>query len=189
MSTTVNTVTLASLLLLPVGLANAANGNSSFKVLFGAKSLDSDWGDDDSMDTIGFQFTYLPTSSPVGIALDFYGSGNENQTNGVTTETGVAEINFGLRWQAPVLADSFIPYLGGGVSILGAELQSEQSGSKKTYEDESTGYWIGGGVDYLIADQWSVGLDAHYSSSDMTLNGEERDAGGFTWGLTAGYHF
>ncbi|MGX9415982.1 outer membrane protein [Vibrio sp. WJH972] len=189
MKNTFNTVAIASLLLLPFGFANATDGDASFKVLLGTKSLESDWGDDDVMDTIGFQFTYLPSSMPLGVALDFYGSGSENKTNGVKTETTVGEINLGLRWQAPVLADSFMPYLGGGVSFAAAELQTVNSGSKNTYEDESTGYWVGGGVDYIVADNWSVGINAHYSSIDVKLNGNEQDAGGVTWGATVGYHF
>lgn len=189
MTTTFNTIAIASLLLLPVGYTNATSGDSSFKVLVGDKSLDSDWENDDSMNTVGFMFTYIPPSLPVGVALDFYGSGNENNANGVKTEAAVGELNLGLRWQASTLADSFIPYLGGGISFVAAELQTLDSDSKTINDDHGSGYWVGGGVDYFLADHWSAGFDVHYSSVDLTLDDEVRDAGGFTWGATLGYHF
>ena len=141
------------------------------------------------MDTIGFQFTYLPQSLPLGIALDLYGNGNENNTNGLKTETTIGEINLGLRWEVPIFSDSLKPFIGAGVSIASTELQTVISNTKRTYEDTSTGYWVGGGIDYIFTQHWSVGFDAHYSSIDVTLNGDNRDAGGLTLGATVGYHF
>lgn len=180
---------IVGLMLLPMGLANASESDMSLKMLLGVKTLESDWGKDDSMDTIGFQITYQPTSIPVGVALDVYGSGNEEKNKGVKTETTVGEVNLGVRWQPKLLANSLAPYLGAGVSFAAAELQELNSGTKNTYEDNGTGFWVGGGVDYLFAKHWSIGIDARYSTVDVKLNGKTRDAGGVGWGATVGYHF
>lgn len=189
MNSKLNSLAMSGLILLFGTVVNAAENHSSFKVLLGSKSLDSNWGKDDSMDTIGFQSTYQPASLPFGIALDFFGSGNESKIGGNTTETTVGEINLGLRYQPTMLAGAFLPYLGAGVSYVSVELEEYSSGVKRHYEDTGIGYWIGGGIDYVFAQQWSIGIDARYSSADVELNGETRDAGGIGWGANIGYRF
>lgn len=189
MNSKLNLLAMSGLILLFGTVANAAENHSSFKVLFGSKSLDTDWGKDDSMDTIGFQATYQPAALPFGIALDFYGSGNESNVSGNTTDTTIGEINLGLRYQPTMSTGAFAPYIGAGVSYVASELQEYSSGTKKSYEDNGTGYWVGGGIDYLFAQQWSIGFDARYSSADVELNAETRNAGGFGWVASIGYHF
>ncbi|USD68046.1 porin family protein [Vibrio sp. SCSIO 43136] len=183
---TIFTVTMA--LLLSAAPAYSA-GHSSIKLLLGKKNLNDDWGRDDSMDTIGFLSTIQPASLPVGIAIDLYGSGHEHKDAGRNALTSVAEMNIGLRWQSAVIADSLIPYFGGGLSLVYSELQAFDAGIKNTYDDTGTGYWIGGGIDYLYAEHWSFGLEARYSHVDVKLNDDKRNAGGFNWGASVGYHF
>ncbi|MEZ8374980.1 outer membrane protein [Vibrio cyclitrophicus] len=189
MTTTIKKNVIASLLLLSTGFANASGNDVTIKMLLGEKSLDSNWGKNDSMDSIGLQFTYLPASVPVGVALDFYGSGNEEKTNGIKTETTVAEINLGVRWQPQLFSDSWAPYLGGGVSYAAAELQDLNSGKKSTYKDNGVGFWVGGGIDFIFTERWSIGVDARYSEVDVKLNGQTVDAGGLGFGATVGYRF
>lgn len=180
---------VTGLVLIPGSVANAAEGYSSVKVLLGSKSLDSDWGNDDSMETIGFQATYQPKSLPFGIAFDFYGSGNEDEIGSNKTETTVAEINLGLRYSPTIIAGAFSPYLGGGISYAAVELTQVGSGVETKYDDTGIGYWVGGGIDYLFSDYWFIGINAQYSTADVELNNGKLDAGGFSWGATFGYRF
>ncbi|XHY20732.1 hypothetical protein ViNHUV68_14390 [Vibrio sp. NH-UV-68] len=182
-------LTITGLLFIPSSIVNAAGGYSSVKVLLGNKSLDSDWNKDDSMETIGLQSTYYPASLPLGIALDFYGSGNEDKINGVKVETTVGELNLGLRYSPTPIGGVVSPYLGGGLSYASAELEQMINGAKTKYEDKGVGYWIGGGIEYLFTEHWSIGADVHYSNVDVELNGEKRDAGGVSWAATIGYRF
>ena len=189
MKTRSKQLTLAGLVLLPLMSSPVLANEDSLKVLIGAKSLDAQWGENDSMDSIGIMYTLQPTSLPIGIAVDFFGSGNEKEISGITTETTVGELNLGLRWQRLTSQLGFSPYFGAGISLMSAELQEVRSGRKHTEEDTGLGYWVGAGMDYHFTPQWSVGLDAHLSSADVTLSGQEMDAGGFNWGATLGYRF
>ncbi len=181
-------VIAGSILTFSIGSVSAADSSSSFKVMLGTKSLDAEWGKDDSMDTVGFLYSYFPSASPVGLAVDVYGSGNESGSS-VKTETSTGEVNLGVRFKAPELAGAISPYVGGGVSFVTAELETNNSGSKTTYDDTGVGYWVGGGVDYSFAQRWTLGVDVRYTSVDVTLNGQERDAGGTGFGATLGYEF
>lgn len=181
-------VIAGSILTFSIGSVYAADTSSSFKVMLGTKSLDAEWGKDDSMDSLGLLYSYFPSSLPVGLAVDVYGSGNESGRS-IKTETSIGEINLGLRFKSPQLVGSFSPYVGGGVSFVNAEIEASSPGSKTTYDDTGVGYWVGGGVDYTFAKHWTLGVDVRYTSVDVTLNGQDRDAGGTGFGATLGYEF
>ncbi|KJZ15632.1 hypothetical protein OA92_16460 [Marinomonas sp. SBI22] len=181
-------VAACSFFALSAGTVHAADTASTFKVVIGSKSLEDKWGKDDSMDTLGLLFTYFPSSLPIGIATDIYGNGNETG-NSVKTETAAGEFNLGLRLQSPVLNKSFSPYIGAGVSFVAAEREVNNAGKKTTYDDTGVGYWVGGGIDYIFAQRWTLGIDARYTSADVKLNGQELDAGGSGFGATLGYRF
>ncbi|MEZ8826127.1 outer membrane beta-barrel protein [Vibrio amylolyticus] len=175
------------LALLPGGVTNAADSQTSIKVMVGNKTLESNWGKDDSMHTFAVLSTFQPTARPFGIAFDLHGNGYENNGAGKTTESAIGEMNIGLRYQPQIASSVLTPYLGGGVSFVAVELEEINSGTKTTHG--GTGYWVGGGIDFRFYSQWSMGLDARYSSVDVELSGEKRDAGGLGWGATVGYHF
>ncbi|EJL6400947.1 porin family protein [Vibrio navarrensis] len=176
--------------LMASNLVFASDAPFVLKALLGSKSLESAWDKDDEMDTIGFQMTYFPGSTPFGIALDLYGSGNEEEQGVTKSETTVAEANLGIRWQADVFSNiSLLPYLGAGISLVEVEKEIKTSGVKTTYDDNGVGYWIGGGLDYAFSNSWSIGFDVHYSKVDVKINSKELDAGGINWALSAGYRF
>ncbi|QFT11485.1 outer membrane protein [Vibrio sp. THAF190c] len=189
MSNKIKTSLLTTLLLTSSMSTYSAESSSSFKVLLGNKSLASEWDENDGMDSIGFLFTYQPSTLPIGLALDLYGNGNEEKINGIKTETSVGEANIGLRWQPLATNSVFSPYLGTGISYATAELEYVESGTKYKAHDSALGYWIGGGVDYIFSEQWTIGVDAKFSKVDVKLNGKERDAGGLGLGIALGYRF
>jgi len=185
--TTILLFTLASIL--NTNLALASDAPFVFKTLIGSKSLESTWDKDDRMDTIGFQMTYFPAESSLGIALDLYGSGNEEQGS-TTSETTVAEANLGARWQSQVFSNqSLLPYLGAGISFVEVKKEVTASGLKTIYDDSGIGYWIGGGIDYVFYSHWSIGFDVRFSNVDVTMNNKEIDAGGMNWAASIGYRF
>lgn len=141
------------------------------------------------MHTFAVLSTFQPTAQPFGIAFDLHGNGYESKVAGKTTELAIGEMNIGLRYQPQIASSAFTPYLGGGVSFVAFELEGVNSGTKTTHDGTGTGYWGEGGIDFRFYSQWSVGLDARYSSFNVELNGEKRDAGGFRWGATIGCHF
>ncbi|WP_375748090.1 outer membrane protein [Vibrio sp. HN007] len=182
-------LTAIGLALLTGGVANAADSQTSIKVMVGNKTLESNWGKDDSMHTFAVLSTFQSAALPFGIAFDLHGNSNENKVTGKATESAIGEMNIGLRYKPQIASSAFTPYFGGGVSFVAVELEEINSGTKTTHNGTGTGYWVGGGIDFRFYNQWSVGLDARYSSVDVELNGEKRDAGGFGWGATIGYHF
>ena len=176
-------------LLFPSASVYSSDSTSTIKLLLGGKSLNSKWGSDDFMNSIGFLFTYQPMSLPIGLAIDFYGNGSESNSSGIETETIIGEVNFGIRWQPVIQSSAITPYLGAGISYAEAELEYIDSGIKRKSDDSAGGYWLGGGVDYIFAERWTFGIDARFSSVDVKLNGQDRDAGGFGLGIALGYRF
>ncbi|WP_038173756.1 MULTISPECIES: outer membrane protein [Vibrio] len=182
-------ITTIGLVLLPSGVVNATNSQTSIKVMVGNKTLESNWGKNNSMHTFAVLSTFQPAALPFGIAFDLHGNSYENKVAGKTTESAIGEMNIGLRYQPQITSNVFTSYLGSGVSFVAVELEEINSGTKTTHDGTGTGYWVGGGIDFHFYSQWSMGLDARYSSVDVELSGEKRDAGGFGWGATLGYHF
>lgn len=81
------------------------------------------------------------------------------------------------------------PYIGGGASLMSAELEIQTSSMTETQDDNVVGAWFGAGMYYKTSTKVVLGLDVRFSRGEVTLFNEERNAGGFNIAVMAAYGF
>ena len=75
--------------------------------------------------------------------------------------------------------------IGGGISFINGEFSAPWISD----DDNGVGIWLGGGVYWTLAGQFNIGLEAKFSTADVTLFGVDADAGGGHFGLLIGFHW
>lgn len=74
----------------------------------------------------------------------------------------------GVNWLATIEAragialDTFLPYLTGGLAVGGLERTSSNGVNTLTQNQTSFGWTIGGGVEFALNDQWTLGAEYAY---------------------------
>ncbi len=153
----------------------------SASFLIGQKFLDDgDWFELDEQVEVGVLLNLGKRSWPVNIAFDILYSWDDfNDVDGDTLE-----LNIGIRkfWDSSRLQ----PFIGGGLAIIRAKIDFA---SWIVYDDTGAGIWAECGLRYLITDQFSLGLDLRYSWAEVTLFGEDTNAGGAHAGIILGFHW
>lgn len=176
----------AALLLASTPLAMAENWTGHAGLLLGSKQLDKqDWRPYDDQDSVGFLIDLRPQSSPVALALDLFGSGHEERVNGSDQETASGELHLGARYYLPT-GSRFTPYVGAGLALVSVE---QKLAGHDREEDGGMGWWAGVGVRYQMTDHMDLGVDLRCSRADVTLDGEDLQAGGRNLALGVGYHW
>ena len=158
-------------------------GNVNF--FLGAKVLDEDdWEPAEEQDEFGIEVDFKQRNWPVSIAIDFlYGSG-DGTIYGVKCESETTELNIGIRniWdQSPHVR----PFIGVGIAFISAEA----SVPWYSVDDSSVGIWFGGGVYWTLGESFNIGLEAKYSTAEVTFNGFDVEAGGRHFGMLIGFHW
>ncbi len=151
----------------------------------GAKALDEDtWEPAEEQDEFGIEVDFKQHGWPVSIAIDFLSASGEGTYWGVEFESETSELNVGVRkiWDKSPHAR---PFIGGGIAFITGEF----SGLGVSDDDSATGFWIGGGVYWTVAQNFNIGFEAKSSSADITLYGIEGDAGGGHFGWLVGFHW
>lgn len=176
----------ASLLLVSNQLAMAENWTGHAGLLLGEKQLDKqDWQPHETQGSVGLLIDLRPQSSPVALAVDMFGSGDEEQVDGGKQESASAELHLGARYYLPE-SSRFTPYAGAGLALVSVEQKLAQ---KEREEDGGLGWWAGVGVRYRITEHVDLGADLRYSRANVTLDGDELQAGGRNLALGVGYHW
>lgn len=171
----------------------------------GAKWLDDDWEDTVLIGRVpatqGFEtdadlanhaefgvlFTWGGRSWPVDLAIDFLASTDEDDVVVVDFDTeeifeidlegSTFELDVGVRksWRR----GSARIFAGGGLALVSAERSEEdQQDVTVSVEDEALGAWITGGAQWRVGGNWSVGFELRVSRAEVTLFGEDVEAGG-----------
>ena len=96
-------------------------------------------------------------------------------------ELETTELGFGIRKYIDS-GNQLKLFVDGG--FLKADVTLSVSGSGSA-SDDGTGFWLGGGVDYMVTDAVSVGVNARFSSAD---DSDGFDIGGTHFGFSVGYH-
>lgn len=170
-------------------LAEANDSMVNIKAYFGGKTIDdSAWSAQDGHGSIGILTDFKTGFQGVRVALDLFGSGSEDNTTSQVKGTYMAEAHLGLRKYFE-LQSQFKPYIGGGVNFAyGTQTNNDGSG-KTEEEDMDTGLWLNGGVDYLITEQITAGVDLRYATSSVELYGESVELDAAAIGVTLGYRW
>jgi hypothetical protein len=157
----------------------AWSGNAN--LFLGGKFLDSaDWSPAEDQVEGGLLLDLRPPYWPVNLAADFlFGF-----SSGLGLDVEIDEYDLGVRKIFD--ADPRIhPYIGGGLSIVSAEI----SGPGGSVEDTGAGVWIGRGLYATISEHFNIGVDLRLSTANVTFFGVDGDAGGVHIGVITGYHW
>jgi hypothetical protein len=182
---------LALSILLLAAPATAAFAGGDVNFLLGMKPLDKDeWDPVESQGAFGAEVTFGKETWPVWIAVDYFATAAVEErvpinvggfvTSGDITGT-TFEFDFGIRkiWGK----NRTRPFLGGGVGVVGATYDADVTDDS----DETAAVWAGGGVFWRLGRRFNLGGSVRWSDAQVTLFGNDVQAGGFTYGLLLGW--
>ena len=184
-----------SLLLIPsIGICESDGWTGNLNVILGLKSLDEDdWSPVDDHLMYGILLDFRPKKWPLNIAIDWLQSGDEERkctffSCSTVAEADTREIGIGIRkiWVLPSGARF---YIGGGVAFINGEFSKPAPYRIETDNDDGTGYWINAGLGSTFGGPFNFGFDFRYSQADITLFGEDLNAGGFNAAVLFGIHW
>ncbi|EAR11458.1 outer membrane beta-barrel protein [Reinekea blandensis] len=179
-------VTLSTTVL---AMAEADDSFASTKVYLGGKTIDADaWSAQDGHGSIGLLTDFNTGFHGVRVAFDLFGSGSEDETNSLVKGTYTAEAQLGVR-KVIELQSRFKPYIGGGVNLAYATQTNDDGSGKTEQEDTATGFWLNGGVDFLITDRFTAGLDLRYATAEVALFDETVELNALSTGVSLGYRW
>ncbi len=163
------------------------SGNVNF--FFGEKELDDEWEPVEEQGEFGIMVDWKKVGWPVSIAIDFFGSSEEDNILSVGVEGKTSELCFGIRkiWEPTT---HMRPFLGGGLTIISAELEIGPFNEK----EPAVGVWLVGGVYFTPSEHFNIGVLMRYSDADeVTFRAGsleyDFDVGGTHAGLILGYHW
>lgn len=178
--------TLASALLT---VAQADDSVITTKAYLGGKTIDANaWSAQSGHGAIGVLTSFNTGFHGVQVALDVFGSGSEDNTTSQVQGTYMAEAHLGLR-KVFDLQPKIKPYIGGGINFAFAEQVNNDGSGKTEQEDTDTGFWLNGGIDYLVTEQITAGVDLRYATADVELFGESVALDATAIGATLGYRW
>lgn len=150
----------------------------------------SDWAPVERQDAYGLEIDFRKREWPFNIAIDVIGSDQEEDSlvsgtgRVVQNSAEVSELDLGIRkyWDQNPL---FHPFVGGGLSLVTAEMQS--LGVED--DDDGVGFWLDAGISLALSEHFNMGVEVRYSMAEVTLLGENRTTGGFSVGGLIGYRW
>ena len=165
-----------------------AGGDANF--LIGGKPFMDGWDPVGNQSTLGIEVTFGRETWPVWIAIDSFGSDKTAKnitfnldgtlfTDDIVGSTG--ELDLGVRkiWGRHKTR----PFVGGGVGLISAEL--DLGGATDTAD--KVGPWVGGGVFWRLGSRFNIGVTTRWSDANVTVFGNDLQAGGFTGGVLIGW--
>lgn len=186
------TLTIAMAVALSTALFSNAQANASTvntKVFLGEKTFDSNaWSTQDDHGSFGLITDFHTGFHGVRIALDVFASGSEENTSSQVKGTYTAEAHLGMRKYFD-LKSKFEPYIGGGINLAFASQENNDGSGKTENEDTDNGVWLNGGLDFLISDHFTAGVDLRYSNAEVELYSQSLELKAFTAGVSLGYRW
>lgn len=167
-----------------LGTPDLAHADGSVVGALGVRSLDEDlWDNLDRQVAIGvaadFGIGQLPLYFATALNVSFDDGGDFDSS------AAVADLSLGLKIMPT--EGSIRPYFGAGIASVGAAIDTDFGDD----DDQSFGYYVGGGTLFRIGGHFTLGLDVRYTGgTDIELFGFEGDADsltalaliGFSWG-------
>ncbi len=181
---------IAMLLLMSTSMTHADELSGHISGLIGLKSMNSsDWPNINTHFSMGFLFDIKKESWPVSITLSLMDTGSEYKHDGLKDLSHTTEYHFGVSKIFKSDDSKIQPYIGGGVSLMYAELEYQTNSNTMTEDGRDVGVWLGAGMYYEIKPRFVLGFDARYSQGEVVLFNAERDIGGLSASATVGYRF
>jgi opacity protein-like surface antigen len=176
-------------LLLGAPIARSAEPLGSVDLVLGQKWLDADdWDPVDEHVEVGVSTSWRKHSWPIAIAADLVRSEDDatlEQVIDVRGETWELALGARKRWGR----GRTHPLAGGGLALVRAEYEVQSLGESVEDSDDGTGFWLEGGVVWDLPRGLEIGLDLRYSRAEVTIGGENGEAGGAHLALLFGWHF
>ena len=184
----------ASLLALTLTASSAAvaadNWSGGVNIMLGAKGLDdNDWGVNDSQGAIGVMTHFKRNDWPVSIAIDVYGAGDTDGSGTNKREGYTGGLHAGVRKIWDFEGKNIHPFISGGIASIGAEQRRGDGASQVKQDDSAVGLWVSGGAYWTLGDMWNIGLETRYTQAEVTLFGQDVEAGGVYTGLLLGLNW
>ena len=191
--------TLAGLLVAlastPVAKADPAG---SVDLFAGQKELDRNFTEGNNMeeqDAVALFTDWGSSNSQFRFAVDFLAGRKDTNDNElqVKLDGSTGEIGAGARWY-PMKESHWMPHLGAGLALVSGKVETSQPGPGSVdlaFDDSKLGYWTDGGIAYRFGDHFKVGGRIRYSDAKLEIkdnldNVREVNAGGLSYGVTAG---
>ncbi len=157
---------------------------------FGQKALDEDdWGALDRQTELGLMIDTRDSRWPISIAVDLLASWDTVERTGTDLTGTTLELDLGVRKVFDISASALHPYVGGGLAMVGVDLERDVASGMVSDDDTSAGYWVSAGAFWTFANNLNLGLDIRSSAATVDLFGNSVKAGGVHAGILLGYHW
>jgi opacity protein-like surface antigen len=167
--------------------ATPANAGGYVVGTIGERSLDDDfWGEVDSQTMVGALASFS-VGEPFYIAVGVQGSSKDDDSSGNKVTGTVVDATVGL--QVMLLPPGpFRTYLAGGLASVSAEGKVDGAGVHDDFDDQSVGYWAGGGVLFHVNRNLVLGGDVRWiGGTEIDFGGDEGDADSLAASFVIGY--
>jgi hypothetical protein len=178
----------------------AVSGAGSVHVRAGVSALSEDAEPAEDQTLFGLDFTFGGDDWPVLLAVDISSSSGDGTSTyyynpyygdvTVNADLDITELDVGVRkiWDAKSLR----PFVGGGLSVVNAEVEGDFNGFPFDDDDTVPGVWVDGGILWRIGKGFEIGLDVRYSLAGVEFDfgdpeEEELELSGFSAGLLVGW--
>lgn len=174
------------------GLAHAESAfHGNVHATFGYKQLnDSDFDDLQDQAVWGAMFDFRIGDWPVNIAFDALLAASTDDDNNVDRTLGTVELSLGARKYFDLPGAAIHPFVGGGVSRIGAGIDIERdNGPDDDDSDGAFGGYVTAGAVYTIKEHVNLGAVYRYSHAEVKLFDENYNVGGHHLMLMGGYRW
>ena len=184
-------VTITTMLLLALPVVQAADWTGNVGGSIGSKYLDDkDWSSPfDSQEGVGFMLDLKQESWPVSITYDLKVSGEVDKDGEQKDEAYTVENQLGIRKTFELEDSTMRPYIGGGITLVSAEIRNKTANTTVKDDDDGAGAWIGAGWYVGVNESFDIGFDVRYSDAEVTLFNEDIHAGGMHYAATFSYRW
>lgn len=169
---------------LMLAASGAARADGDVVGAIGVRSLSGDlWSnlDSDNQLALGVFADFGLGDLPLYIATGLQVSADDGGEGG--DSTAVADLSVGLKLMAT--EGAIRPYVGAGIASVGASIDT---GFFADDDDQSYGYYLGGGALFRINRHFTLGMDLRYiGGTDIELLGVKGDADSVTATALIGY--
>ncbi len=171
---------------LMLAASSAAHADGDVVGAIGFRSLSGDlWGnnfvDSDNQLALGVFADFGLGDLPLYIATGLQASADDGGEGGYSA--AVVDLSVGLKLMAT--EGAVRPYVGAGIASV---LASIDTGFFADDDDQSYGYYLGGGALFRIKHHFTLGIDLRYiGGTDIELLGVNGDADSVTANVLIGY--